>query len=103
LLRCGSKSVGLREGGCSRAALVADYVSLRPVEERARGARHLHFVEGVDAEERLFRSRHSLQGERPGSGVTELGWGNGRKSITRDTELAVEQLCGHVRHALSPQ
>ena len=57
--------------------------------------------EGVDEAEQLFRSQHSLQGERPGSGVIELGWADGRKSITRDTELAVEKLCGHVLHALS--
>jgi hypothetical protein len=59
-----------------------------------------HVVEGVDEADRLFRSQHSLQGERPGSGVIELGWGDGRKSITRDTELAVEQLGGHIRRAL---
>jgi UDP-GlcNAc:undecaprenyl-phosphate GlcNAc-1-phosphate transferase len=82
--------------------LGADYVSLRLVEERSFGPRQLHFVEGVDeAEPRLFRSQHSLRGGRPDSGVIELGWADGRKSITRDAEIVVEQLCGHVFHALS--
>ena len=81
--------------------LGAHYVSLRLVEERAHGPRHLRFVEGVDQAERFFRSQHSLRGERPDSGVIELGWADGRNSITRDTELAVEQLCTHVRHALT--
>jgi UDP-GlcNAc:undecaprenyl-phosphate/decaprenyl-phosphate GlcNAc-1-phosphate transferase len=79
----------------------ADHVSLRLVEERAFGPRHLRFVEGVDEAERLFRSQHSLRGERPDGGVIELGWADGRSSITRDTELAVEQLCGHVLRALN--
>ncbi len=82
--------------------LGADYVSLRLVEERSFGPRQLHFVEGVEeAEPPLFRSQHSLRGERPDSGVIELGWADGRKSITRDVEIAVEQLCRHVFHALT--
>jgi UDP-GlcNAc:undecaprenyl-phosphate GlcNAc-1-phosphate transferase len=83
-------------------ALGADYVSLQLVEERPFGPRHLHFVEGVEeADPRLFRSQHSLRGERPDSGCIELGWADGRSSINRDTEAAVEQLCGHVLQALS--
>jgi UDP-GlcNAc:undecaprenyl-phosphate/decaprenyl-phosphate GlcNAc-1-phosphate transferase len=82
-------------------AVGAEYVSLRFVEERAFGPRHLHFAEGIDDPGRLFRSQHSLRGERPDSGVIELGWADGRSSVGRDTEIAVEQLCGHVIQALS--
>ncbi len=82
-------------------ALGADYVALRLVEARAHGPRHLHFVDGVDRAEPLFRSLHSLRRERPDGNVIELGWADGRRFISRDTELAVEKLCGHVRPALS--
>ena len=42
-----------------------------------------------------------MLGERPDTGVLELGWVDGRKQIDRDTEIAVELLCEHVLHALS--
>ena len=81
--------------------LGADYVSLRVVEQRPFGPRQVSFVEGTDGAEPLFRSRHSLRVERPDSGLIELGWVDGRTSITRDTEIAVEQLCAHVHDALA--
>ena len=85
----------------ARTALGAEYVSLRLAGERAPGARHVQFAEGIaEPEPGLFRSRHYLGGERPDSGVLELGWADDRKSITRDTELAIEQICAHVRRAV---
>ena len=53
-----------------------------------------------DASEDLFRARFSLMGERPDEGYIELGWNDGRSGIDRDTEIAVELLCEHVRETL---
>jgi hypothetical protein len=49
----------------------------------------------------VLKTQHSLLGERPDTGVLELGWVDGRKQIVRDTEIAVELLCEHVLYALS--
>jgi len=53
-----------------------------------------------DAGPELFRARYSLLGERPGDGLLELGWTNGRTQVDRDTEIAIEQLCEYVSGAL---
>ncbi|HEX9291394.1 MAG TPA: hypothetical protein VF904_17875, partial [Anaeromyxobacteraceae bacterium] len=55
---------------------------------------------GRDPERELFRTRHSLLGERPNAGVIEFGWNDGRISMDRDTEIAIEVLCEHVLHAV---
>ncbi len=82
--------------------LGAACVSLRFVEQRNSDPRVSHFAEGFErAGPQLFKTRHHLLGERPDTGVLELGWVDGRKQIDRDTEIAVELLCEHVRHALS--
>ena len=47
-----------------------------------------------------FRARFPIFGERGGGGTLELGWDRGRRTLDRDTEIAVEQLCGEVRGAL---
>jgi UDP-GlcNAc:undecaprenyl-phosphate GlcNAc-1-phosphate transferase len=88
----------VREAG---PALGATSVALRVDAADARGRRRAHrFAEepaGTVAE--IVLTRHSLLGERPDANVLELGW-TGRREIDRDTELAVEQLCRHIRGAL---
>jgi hypothetical protein len=76
---------------------------LRFVERRTSDdPRISHFAEGFErAGSQLLKTQHSLLGERPDTGVLELGWVDGRKQIDRDTEIAVELLCEHVLHALS--
>jgi UDP-GlcNAc:undecaprenyl-phosphate GlcNAc-1-phosphate transferase len=83
--------------------LGAACVSLRFVEQRTSDdPRISHFAEGFErAGSQLLKTQHSLLGERPDTGVLELGWVDGRKQIDRDTEIAVELLCEHVLHALS--
>jgi len=46
-----------------------------------------------------FRVRQDIVPERAGGGTIELGWTD-RAAIDRDTEIAVEQLCGHLASAL---
>jgi UDP-GlcNAc:undecaprenyl-phosphate GlcNAc-1-phosphate transferase len=48
----------------------------------------------------LFRARYGLLPERPGDTHIELGWSDGRDTVDRDTEIAVEVLCDHVAAAL---
>jgi hypothetical protein len=48
----------------------------------------------------VVRGRFSLLGERPDDGRLELGFHDGRTTIDRDTEIAIEMLCEHV-HAAS--
>jgi len=83
------------------AVLGADTVSLRFVERSRPGSlRTRHFADGLDGVEvPFFRTRHSLMVERPHAGLIELGW-KGQSTINRDTEMAVEQLCGYVRNSL---
>jgi len=76
--------------------LGAEGVALRLV----RDDESLHFASGFGEVGRgQFRSRHSLLGERREGGHIELGWSDGRASIDRDTEIAVELLCEHVKSA----
>jgi UDP-GlcNAc:undecaprenyl-phosphate/decaprenyl-phosphate GlcNAc-1-phosphate transferase len=53
-----------------------------------------------DAPPGLVRGRFSLLGERPDAGTLELGFVDGRRTIDRDTEIAVEMLCEHVHEAV---
>ncbi len=46
------------------------------------------------------RARYGLLGERPGEGGLELGFDDGRPEVDRDTEIAVELLCEHVRESV---
>ena len=65
--------------------------------ESATTARSVGFDEaGSD----LLRARYSLLGERPDDGAVELGWTDGRTTVERDTEIAVELLCEHVLAAV---
>jgi UDP-GlcNAc:undecaprenyl-phosphate GlcNAc-1-phosphate transferase len=57
-------------------------------------------IEGFDTDGELFRARYGLLPERPGDTHVELGWTDGRSTVERDTEIAVELLCDHVSAAL---
>jgi UDP-GlcNAc:undecaprenyl-phosphate/decaprenyl-phosphate GlcNAc-1-phosphate transferase len=82
-------------------AVGASCVGFRVVEPRRGPQRIRHYSCGFDeAGPNLFRSRHSLLGERPNAGVIEFGWMDGRSSMDRDTEIAIELLCEHVLDAV---
>jgi hypothetical protein len=53
-----------------------------------------------EAPESVLRARFSLLGERPDDGRLELGFTDGRRTVDRDTEIAVELLCEHVQAAV---
>jgi UDP-GlcNAc:undecaprenyl-phosphate GlcNAc-1-phosphate transferase len=102
-LRHASEVIHVWEGVRSAApALRADCIGLRLIEEDEDGtSTSTHFsTEFGEANVPQFRTRHSLLGERAEAGHIELGWNDGRSSIDRDTEIAVELLCEHVLHAL---
>ncbi len=48
----------------------------------------------------LLRARFSLLGARPHEGRLELGFTDGRRTVDRDTEMAVELPCEHVHAAV---
>ena len=48
----------------------------------------------------VLRARFSLLGERPDEGRLELGFVDGRRTVDRDTEIAIELLCEHVHAAV---
>jgi UDP-GlcNAc:undecaprenyl-phosphate GlcNAc-1-phosphate transferase len=83
----------LREGA---GALGASAMALRAAalrrEERPEGP-GVH-VDGV------LRARFGLRPGGPGGDHLELAWSDGRASVGRDTEVAVEQLCHHLSAAL---
>jgi len=63
--------------------------------------RRTEFSWGFDqAPSSLLRARFSLLGERPDEGRIELGYSDGRRTVDRDTEIAVELLCEHVHAAV---
>jgi hypothetical protein len=63
--------------------------------------RRSEFSEGFDeAPSTVPRARFSLPGERPDEGSIELGFDDGRRTVDRDTEIAVEPLCEHVHAAI---
>jgi UDP-GlcNAc:undecaprenyl-phosphate GlcNAc-1-phosphate transferase len=53
-----------------------------------------------DAPASVLRARFSLLGERPDDGRLELGFTDGRRTVDRDTEIAIELLCEHVYAAV---
>jgi len=53
-----------------------------------------------EAPETVLRARFSLLGERPDDGRLELGFTDGRQTVDRDTEIAIELLCEHVYAAV---
>jgi UDP-GlcNAc:undecaprenyl-phosphate/decaprenyl-phosphate GlcNAc-1-phosphate transferase len=48
----------------------------------------------------MLQGRFNLLGERPDDGRLELGFTDGRQTIDRDTEIAIEMLCEHVHLAV---
>ncbi len=48
----------------------------------------------------LFQVRYAVTPERPGENGLELGFSDGRASLDRDTEIAIELLCAHLCSAL---
>ena len=71
------------------------------IVERDGDTKRTEFSFGFDqASPDLFVARYSLRGERPGDSGLELGWEDGRTTVDRDTEIAVELLCEHVYNAL---
>jgi hypothetical protein len=53
-----------------------------------------------EAPSSVLRARFSLLGEKPDDGRIELGFTDGRATVDRDTEIAVELLCEYVRAAI---
>lgn len=86
--------------GVRRAAdaLGASAVALHlPERTGAEASLSAGFDHGRSA---VFRTRFSLLVERPGRRQLELGWSDGRTSIDRDMEIAVEILCDNLSEAL---
>jgi UDP-GlcNAc:undecaprenyl-phosphate GlcNAc-1-phosphate transferase len=78
--------------------LGATAVALRlPV---ARHADREPFAHGFDVKHELHVTRFGLDREGPGDTFVELGW-HGRSRVDRDTEIAVEMLCGELAYSLS--
>ena len=81
-------------------ALGASCAALAVVERNGDTKRTEFAVGFEEAGPEVLRARYSLLGERPDEGGLELGWADGRKTVDRDTEIAVELLCEHVYSAL---
>jgi UDP-GlcNAc:undecaprenyl-phosphate GlcNAc-1-phosphate transferase len=81
-------------------ALGAGCVALTVVQTNGDTTR-TEFSHGFeDAGPDVLRATYSLLGERPDDGGLELGWTDGRETVDRDTEIAVELLCEHVYAAV---
>ena len=79
------------QASCAALTLVARNGTVRTSE----------FSWGFDeAPETVLRARFSLLGERPDDGRLELGFTDGRRTVDRDTEIAIELLCEHVYAAV---
>jgi UDP-GlcNAc:undecaprenyl-phosphate GlcNAc-1-phosphate transferase len=80
-------------------ALGADSVALALVDEDDPDGSMVFASVGHELREGRLLARFSLRGERPDAGSLELGFSDGRPYVERDTEIAVEALCAHVRLA----
>jgi UDP-GlcNAc:undecaprenyl-phosphate GlcNAc-1-phosphate transferase len=81
-------------------ALQASCASLTLVARNGT-IKKLEYSVGFDeAPVEVLRARFSLLGERPDDGRIELGFVDGRRTVDRDTEIAVELLCEHVHAAI---
>ena len=76
--------------------LGAQVLALRLVREEET----VDFRRKVGPPATSLRTRHSLRAERTHGGFLELAWKDDRKSIDRDTEIAVERLCSYVVNAV---
>ncbi len=66
-----------------------------------RGARRSrHFEHGAVSRDDVLVTRHGLHPSRVDGGWLELVWAPGQAALDRDTEIAVETLCDHLRSAL---
>ncbi|WP_242371215.1 glycosyltransferase family 4 protein [Anaeromyxobacter sp. SG26] len=81
------------------AVLGARAVALHLADDAANADAYTHGFDAPRVDE-LFRARYGVLPERPGDRHVELGWNDGRTSIDRDTEIAVELLCEHLADAL---
>jgi UDP-GlcNAc:undecaprenyl-phosphate GlcNAc-1-phosphate transferase len=80
-------------------ALGASAIALRLAGASEEERRALS--DGFDeADSELFRVRYGVVPERPGEDVLELGWSDGRRTLDRDNEIAIELLCDHLYGAL---
>ena len=82
-------NIGARAVGASAVALK----SMNRSETLLQGP-------GGEAGADLLSARFSLMGERPGAKELVLTWDDGRAEVDRDTEIAVEAMCGHLSAAL---
>jgi UDP-GlcNAc:undecaprenyl-phosphate GlcNAc-1-phosphate transferase len=69
----------------------------RAVRGARRSRRYEHGVAGRDG---ALVTRHSLRSSRASAGRLDLVWAPGQAAIDRDTEIAIETLCDHLRSAL---
>jgi UDP-GlcNAc:undecaprenyl-phosphate GlcNAc-1-phosphate transferase len=96
----------LRRSSCAEEVLEAVRVSAGDlgavaVALRAGALGKQRWSVGFDAAgPTAFRAQFGLSPERPGEDHLELAWADGRTSIDRDVEVAVEALCGHLSGAL---
>jgi len=84
-------------------ALGADCVCMR-FEQARPYARPKRFACGTlcsSPREDIFCARYPLRSERPEANRLKLGWSGGPVVVDRDTEIAVDILCDHLRNALS--
>ena len=65
-----------------------------------RPQQHLRRSKARDGSRPTLWTSHSILGERDGVGALDVEWREDRMAIDRDTEIAVEILCGHVRAAV---
>jgi UDP-GlcNAc:undecaprenyl-phosphate GlcNAc-1-phosphate transferase len=80
-------------------ALSAAAVALHLPDDPPEGAEPLSVgFDELDGE--ALRARYGLFPERPGDTHLELAWVDGRASVDRDTEIAIELVCDHVASAL---
>jgi UDP-GlcNAc:undecaprenyl-phosphate GlcNAc-1-phosphate transferase len=57
-------------------------------------------TDGDEDATRLFRYRFVIPGTKERNRILELGWGDGRQEIDRDTEIAAEIFCERLGEAL---
>jgi UDP-GlcNAc:undecaprenyl-phosphate GlcNAc-1-phosphate transferase len=84
-------------------ALGASAIALRLAASTAQAGAESDpaFTDGFDDDApELFRVRLGVVPERPGENELELGFADGRRTLDRDTEIAVELLCDYLCTAL---
>jgi UDP-GlcNAc:undecaprenyl-phosphate GlcNAc-1-phosphate transferase len=82
-------------------ALGADTVSLSFGEAVGAGGPVAYGCGGTKTREERTLSRFNLLAGQPDAGTLEVGWSDGRTVVDRDSEIAIEALCEHLRSALA--